>query len=301
MPELLNWDVSGSDLADLDPANFDFIPNFGFRYIGDGRTVIISALSITKAGHSFTDEQLIQYARLVQKLFDSLRELPTDTYLPTRIFTDLDFRTYDSGYAYKFCTNETYRRYISQDSFLLSSLERYREMEHQGEPAGDRFEGSSCCAYTIADRELTVLTLSGFDTHIYSLARNLRNAGLMRKKFGPVVLRVRLRPFAQALAKALARTGGGSAKAETRLVRYADLKIHRGQLSLRDVEGFLPELTPRVAKVLRSHGRLPSIFAKPSRFEDEREVRIAIAAAQDVANCTVIKGCGLLEYFERID
>lgn len=290
------WKVPKGDLAPPDETAFEFVPDVGFKFVGDGRSVILHGTSITKAGVQFDDNELFDYASTMQRYLDAIKGLPDQTYEHKKcIFTDKDFLPYGSKYAYKFVTEDTYERFISNGAFLLSSLGRFRDFEDQGDPAGDRFEGMSHCAYAVGDRELKASTLSGFDMHIFSLARDLKTAEEMKSKFGPVVLRVRLLPFARALARIL-----GESPAEVRLIRYADLKLYRGHLSLSKVAGFPPALSPRLAKALRQRGRFPSVFAKPSRFEAEREVRIAIRAASDVPRETVIKQGSLLKHVERI-
>ncbi len=283
-------------MATPDEASFEFIPDVGFRYRGDGRSVILGSTAITTAGTEFNDDQLFEFGSVIQGSLDTLNKQKNQTYLQDPILSLKSFRSYKSQYGFKFVTSETYDDYISKGSFLVSSLSRFRELEEQGDPAGDRFEGRAHSAYAVADRQLSVSTLSGFDTHIFSLARDLKNLKEMKSKFGPVVLRVELVPFARSLARLL-----GKGSFEIRLVRYADLKLYRGKLSLADVAGFPPNLTDRLAKALRENGRLPSIFAKPSRFDTEREVRIAIAASADVDDRTVVEDRNLLKFVERID
>jgi hypothetical protein len=235
------------------------------------------------------------FALAAQRFFDGIGKMSDAAYAPARILTDADFRRYGAKYAYKFVTEETFDRYISKGSFLLSSLNRFRQLEKQGDPAGDRFEGAAFCSYSVGGRQLTVSTISGFDTNIYSLARDLKQSDVMRNRFGSVVLRIRLRPFVDELARSL-----GAKKADVRLVQYADLKVHRGRLRVEDVKGFPPDLTAGLARALRSQGRLPSIFAKPCRFEDEREVRIAVKMPVDVPHQTVLLRPNLLRHVDRI-
>jgi hypothetical protein len=289
------WKPTISDLAAPNPRDFEFIPNIGYKYIGDGRSVILSSLSITKPDVMFDDRTLFDSASAHQAYFDGIGGLPKSDYEFHRIYTDSDFPRFDTRHIYKFVTEDTYSSFIQNGSFLLSSLKRYRQFEEQGDPAGDRFEGSSFCAYAVGNRELTVSTLSGFDTFIFSATRDLANAEEMKVKFGPVILRIELIPFARGLARAI-----GHHEAEIRLVSYADLKMHRSSLALAAVAGFPPNITPRLAKALRRRGRLPSVFAKPNRFASEREVRIAFVMPQDVPSFISIKKSRLLNHVERL-
>lgn len=284
-----------SELVAPNPSEFEFIPDIGFRYVGDGRSVILGCTSLTKEGASFTDPQLTSFGQALQQYFDGIKGLAPQVYKPSKILNNRDFRSYDSKFAYKFVTEETYDSYSKRGSFLLSSLERFRGMEGQGSPAGDRFEGSSFCAYSVGSRELHVHSMSGFDTHIFSFARDLKNQKILQERFGPVVLKITLRPFVQALSACF-----DGLPTEVRLVRYADLKLHRSHLAIRDIEGFPPNLTAQLARSLRELSRQPAIFAEPCRFEDEREVRIAIRAEQDVAPCTAVEHPSFHHYVERI-
>ena len=270
--------------------------NKGWRYVGDGRSVILSCLSITKLNVALEDKETIALARRIQEYLDGIEELASKIYTVSRIFRLGDFSEYQSRYAYKFVTEATYKKHISQGSFLVSSLERFRRFELQGDIAGDRFEGAAHSFYNVGKRQLNVSTLSGFDCNIMSLAKNLSNAKRMKDQFGPVVLQIDLRPFAKRLSEAL-----GSEPPEVRLVRYADLKIYRNRLDLADVEGFPPNLTPRLAKSLREKCRIPSIFAKPSRFEHEAEVRIVLRANADVPDMTQISDPSILQHIRRLD
>lgn len=284
------------DLAAPDHASFEFISDVGFKYKGDGRSVIFANASVTKPGAVFNDQELFAYGSALQRYFDAIAGLTEQNYTSAGVLGPSSFRAYRSRYGYKFVTEETYYEYVLKGSFLVSSLARYREMEEQGNPAGDRFEGSAHSAYLVGDRQLTVSTLSGFDTHIFSLARDLKNVDEMKARFGSVILRIELLPFARSLAGLVDKV-----RADIRLVRYADLKLYRGALSLLDVAGFPPNLTDRLARALRENGRLPSIFAKPGRFESEREVRIAMTASSDVPDKTVVEDRKLLKFVERID
>lgn len=234
--------------------------------------------------------------RVRPSAFDRIKGREAGRYNYAQIFTDSDFRPYRSRYAYKFVTEETYSEFIRAGSFLVSSLARYRALEDQGDPAGDRFEGSSLCCYDVEDHELMVATLSGFDTFIFSAARDLSNAAEMKAKFGPVVLRIELRPFASLKAWTVGRTSP-----EISLVRYADLKLHRSRLSVAEVADFPPKLNPTFAKALRSRGRLPALFGKPYRFAAECEVRIGIQMFQDVPAFQSVRNQRLLDFVERID
>lgn len=288
------WSFIRGDLQ-LVPGLFEHLPNAGFKFVGGRRSIVIQDMAVTKSGVWITDFELEQLATASQLYLDAVEERGIREYVPECIFRRTDFPRYQGDYGFKFMSQETYDQYISKGSFLLSSLQRFRDMEQQGDPAGDRFEGASRCSYQVADRQLTVGSLSGFDSNILSLACDLRNAAEMKRKFGPVVLRVAIEPFAREIARGL-----GTRSPDIRAVRYADLKMYRDKLSLGDVAGF-PLVGARLARVLRDSARLPSIFAKPRRFSDEREVRIAFAHTADVPYKTIVENKRLLAYLTPLD
>lgn len=251
--------------------------------------------SISKPNVRFSDDQLFSFAKATQNYMDGLKGLSGYEYAFGKVYRDRDFRLFDARYVYKFVTEQTYSKFIVNGSFLLGSLTRYRAFEEQGDPAGDRFEGSSFCSYTVGNRELTVATLSGFDTFIFSVARDLVNAEEMKAKFGPVILQIELKPFVRELAQAIDHESP-----DVRLVNYADLKMHRASLPLEAVTGFPPNLTPKLAQALRRRGRLPAIFGKPKRFETEREVRIAFEMSKDVSETRSVVNQRLLRHVVRL-
>lgn len=279
-----------------DPREFEFLPRVGFRYIGDGRSIVLAATSISKPGVFLADEDLFKFGRRIQDYFDGTGGFGEHAYEPHRVFADGDFRTFDEKYVYKFMSEDTYEKYLRKGSILLSSLRRFREFEEQGDPAGDRFEGRSFCAYAVGGRELLAATLSGFDTFIFSSTRDLREAEEMSRKFGSVILRINLIPFARELSRQI-----GQVHAEIRLVRYSDLKLHRSSLPIRSVAGFPPNLTAALARALRHRGRLPALFGKPRRFASEREVRISFQMPKDVADRRSVTADRLLKYVKRIN
>lgn len=225
-----------------------------------------------------SDQELFDLFAPIQKLSDAWQVNPLNaTYKRGRIFSPSDFRKFPASYVYKFQSLDTWEKYTSHGFFLASSLGRFREMEGQGDTAGDRFEGMSYGEYQAGKRTVAYATTSGFETWVYSTTANLKNANEMKARFGAVVLKIRIAPFAAALAKACQ-----SRDLETRYVRYADLKIHRGKISSRYLDEEVT-LNPGLAKELRKQSRLPSIFGKPSRFAEENEVRVAVRTKGNLA------------------
>lgn len=283
------WAELSGDLLEPDQRYFKHIKDSGYQFIGDGRSLLIRGLAILG---QVTNDDLIGFFSAVHDYID---DSENDTiYNVARIFHDHSFIEFKQRFCYKFVSKETYELYISNGSFLLSSLQRYRQLEHQGSPAGDRFEGSCCACYSIGSRNLTAQTLSGYDTYIFSTTESLRNREEMSERFGPVILKIEVEPFVKILIRLLGsdfRVG---------YVEYSDLKIHRSNLSESAVQGFPPYLTPRLARALRRKAWLPSVFAKPSRFSDEREVRFAFKLGKDVDYMRPVASLRLLQHVERV-
>lgn len=278
----------------VDDRWFDYIKDEGIRFRGK-RSAVFRLLSISKPGVVWSDKELFGLSKAVvhfQESIDGLAEAPFD---PDHVLQRRSFPDFTEKFAYKFTTEDTYANFVSKGSFLASSLLRYRDLEREGSAAGDRFEGASMCTFSVADRRITVSAVSGFDTNIISLTKDLSSAALLRDRFGPVVLKVEVAPFARAVARLL----------DVRLpivkaVRYADLKIFRDRLPLHSLRHF-PRLNQRVGIALRDGAWLPSVFAKPKRFAAENEVRLAFQSVADVAYMTPVESQNLLQYVDRID
>lgn len=56
------------DLTTPDPAQFEFIPDVGYRYIGDGRSLILGMMSITQRDKSMSERMLSDFASAAQRL-----------------------------------------------------------------------------------------------------------------------------------------------------------------------------------------------------------------------------------------
>jgi hypothetical protein len=282
------------DMAPPDETLFEFLPFGGFRYRGDGKSVLFQG---TASGAQLTDAQLIEFARIFQEYQDGIAGTGYCNTSPIshRILSKKDFRPYESRYFFKFVTHDTYEKYILQDQFLLSSLARFRRLEHNGDPAGDRFEGHSLCSFQVDDEHHIFKTVSGYDQFVFCGARDLRMAEQMKEAFGKVVLRISLYPFRNALARELGRV-----KSETKLVRYADHKIFRSRIKQRDLGKYPETLCPVLAVTLRDGGKLPTLFAKPERFALEREVRLAFEMPSDVSDTLSVILNNSSTYVERV-
>lgn len=283
-------------MKDTTPAIYEFLRDVGVRYRTNDKSLIIRMISMTKPGERLSDREVVAFARAADQYMCSIdgskSVAPVDGHF--KVFSNADFRTQFSRYAYKFISKDDYEKYIKKGSFLVSSLERYRQMEKTGNVAGDRFEGTCFGVYASGDRELTVAAISGYDTFIFSATRDLKNSSHMRK-FGDVILRIEIRPFAAALARAL------KCRPQIELVRYGDYKVHRGKLGKIADHIDSVSLSVRAVKKLTDLVRLPSILAKPQRFECEREVRIILPQRRDVELCQSITITNFENYVERID
>ncbi|OJW66540.1 MAG: hypothetical protein BGO57_09565 [Sphingomonadales bacterium 63-6] len=288
------------ELNPPDPKLFDFIRDGGYKFKGPGGSLLFQSTAVL---NSINDKNFRSLAKWTGYYLDNIAaaQNPNATeVLPVAaqgpIFRQTSFKPYTNRFAFKFVSEDTYDQYLSNGNFRVSSLECFRQWEHQGDPAGDRMEGYSHCGYCFGEgQELCIATISGFNCHILSLTRDLKNQNTMRGTFGDVVLRVELKPFAESLADAL-----GAKAYEIRSVKYSDLKLFRGELTPPEINGFPPDLTAEFASAVRDKGRLPSIFIKPKRFKDEREIRLVFQMDDDVAEFTSLNLPHLLRYVERI-
>lgn len=249
------------------------------------------------ANNHLPPEAKIDVANALQMAIDGISGYENTQHDTTDVFYKSDFRPFNTRYIYKFTSEDVFEKYIKGGEFLLSSLERYRDMEGQGNPAGDRFEGASFCFYDVGKYELGIATLSGFDSFIFSAAKDLVNKEEMKRRFGPVVLKIELMPFARQIANMV-----GSTEPDVRLVRYTNLKIYTDKIGIRLYDDDPPiRMSPNLAIALREKGRIPSVFLKPKDFSWEREVRIVFRQKSDVDLMLGVKNHRLSRYVTRIE
>lgn len=270
--------------------------DFGWRAIIDGRTVFVRAASLTKEGVFLTDEEIFLFSKRIQEYLDNIDGLSFSNYNFTKVFSDKNFSPYRQKYGYKFMKISDYEEYVKKGNFLVSSLGRFRSLEGQGDPAGDRFEGALFGTYRSGNREINTVTLSGFDSYIFSCARTLENKRYMQEKFGEVALRIDLYPFARALEQILKPKSYYICN-----IQYVDLKIYRGVIPNMEFSKDKFEFNRDFVKFIDIKSRLPSIFSKPMRFKLEKEVRISYKMKSDVLNLKEISSSNLLKFVRSIE
>lgn len=287
-----------SILADPDPTQFTHVRDVGFWYHGDGRSIYLTSLSIAR---DMSDEDLGKFASVMQDFMDGVSKRKQLIHSPSpRVILPSDLRNFAGRYVYKFVRQSDYDLYVSRRSFLVSSLRRYRQMEDQGDPAGDRFEGMAFGMFdTPTNKQVCVHGLSGFDAYVFSATTSPTLDRYMANTFGEVVLRIEVAPFAKAIAKLLGASSFG-----IRETLYSDFKLFRGKWSrrsLRALERANGTITPALAQKIRESLRTPSIFGKPIRFSREREVRVAFYFERDVPEeFTTVEDSRLLRFVSKM-
>src|SRR6188768_1169884 len=111
------------------PAEFEYLEGKGYRFFGGGRSVLMRALALTKEGEYLDNLELLEAVAALQEWTDGIDDEEALAGVPLRVFFHRDFRKYNSTYVYKCISEETYVRFVSKGSFLVSSLARFRDFE----------------------------------------------------------------------------------------------------------------------------------------------------------------------------
>lgn len=139
------------------------------------------------------------------------------------------------------------------------------------------------------------MSLSGFDVLSLSFTDKISDTETMKNKFGEVLIRIKVVPFLKIISRKL------GILPTVQSVQYADLKIFRDADCGRFIYKLPFSINPSFARAIRRASRLPSVFAKPMRFESESEVRIAFLLDRDAPLTKSVVMPEALRYVERID
>jgi hypothetical protein len=210
----------------------------------------------------------------------------------TKILSNTTFQRFDDATFYKFVSDETLSRHIRNGSFQFGTCQYYRDIENQN--TRDHLEGFSTIAVGPA---VIASVLSGFNCAIFCGTDSLANRALMERRFGSNVLRIEsIKSFADAVREKI-----GANAYHLCAVAYADLKVFKSDAVVRDVRAVNPDLNDDLFELLYNISFFPSLFAKPTRFSDERELRLVFEFLSDVRTGVVRVECReLLDFIELV-
>jgi hypothetical protein len=274
---------------------FEFLSDVGFKYIGEPQSIIIRGFAVGLSNLTF--REVFELAVVQSEFFNDSDDSDEEGHYEfSEPFRKEDFKPHYPNYVYKYLSLQDWNKFVSKGSFRLGSLTDFRESEDDA-PSADKFEGCSVAFVDVADEKIVVFAISGFDTYIFSTSRDLTEQKYMREKFGPVVLRIKLKPFLKKLSKHFSHSP------VVHRVLYRDMKLIHEQVSVFDVSE-PPHATIGVghnfARMTRRVVRNASLYAKPVAFSREREIRIAFSLSEDVPEPFRIVDPELLKHVRRL-
>ncbi len=195
---------------------------------------------------------------------------------------------------YKFIHKETYDNYIKKGKFQLGSLQYYREIEKND--SRDEKEGFSNLIIKSGNRQILTSVISGFNKYVFCGTHSLEQQESMAKSFGGYVMKIdNIHSFAEKVLKAI-----GADEWLVNKVCYTDYKAYSAEIQPINFSGVSSDLSDELFNILYQLSESPSVFSKPTRFNDEQELRLAFTMRKDVKTTFNFDSLGLLDYIEII-
>jgi hypothetical protein len=285
-----------------------FEPNQGYHFYRDSVSILIRALSY---GRRFTEEQNASYVRHINQFFDALKSVDAPIPSPRKPLIEADFADLSDEPLYKYVSDSTWK-YLSDGSFQFGTAKYYRETSNIY--AQDRHEGAATFHLTNNENQLNVSIVSGMNCALFCGTSLLDGSDhkLMLEKFGRK--RIKIHPLKDFVA--LVKTHIGAYSARTDNVIYTDLKNYIAEL--RGIERFagisgsgastdsnrrkLRQINETFFSTFYEYGFMPSLFAKPTSYAEERERRIVFETRADLRTPTVVvNDKSLLNYVTLVD
>jgi hypothetical protein len=255
--------------------NADFIKNEGFLHTRNGRGFISHlATSLPKKGQI---DPAVLYNAFVNTYFNPLRLVPPSNNKPkiNKIFTLDDFQSSDETYCYK-NIDKKFLPEIEKGNFRLGVILDYRKVE--GKLWQDPAEGNTMLSIKGKEKDIFTIVTGGLNYYIFCASLTENKDSLLVNNFGEVKLKIHIKQFAESITRSInARTYF------IQKLKYSDAKsfqIDLPGLSLPDNLDGLDDIT---FEELIKCSSFPSLFVKPTYFENENEVRIAFEMDKNVS------------------
>lgn len=265
-----------------------FMKNVGFKYVLNNRSLIIQIITMTKKNIKLTNTQIEVFIKATSKYLDAIQNV--DNLI--ELFGSMDFvypeQTNYSKPFYKFIHKETYDNFISKGKFQLGTLQYYREIERQ--ESRDYKEGFSNLIINSGDRQILTSVISGFDKYILCGTHDSENVEYMSAKYGGYIMVIKnIKSFAEKVKTAI-----GAESWYVNEINYTDYKAYSVNASISDINGVSPDLSDELFNILYEISGKPSVYAKPTRFKDEKELRLSFTMPRDVKTRLNFDDIGLL-------
>jgi hypothetical protein len=277
----------------------------GYRLIRDRKSILVQAISY---GRRFTEEQVAAYDRHINAYLDNVAGRSAEAPKYAQALRRDDFPDVSSDPLYKYVSDATWE-YIRQGSFQFGSAQFYRTTSNIN--IQDQHEGSSNIHLMSGDNQLNVALISGFNCAIFCGTAHIEGPDheLMLARFGSK--RLKIEPVPEFLARVCELMGAFRARVFD--VVYNDLKHYAAELS--GIERFssiakggkltsssLRQINKAFFATFDEYGFMPSLFAKPTRYAQERERRIIFEMRADLQRPTiVVNDTSLLKFVTLVD
>ena len=303
-----------------------FIKNVGFKYILNNRSLIMQIITMTKENIKLTNTQIEVFIKATSKYLDAIQN--ADNLI--ELFGSMDFVYPDqstfSRPFYKFIHKETYDNknwsakglmlvaallfacpswaahpLITDDTgtqgkgkFQLGTLQYYREIERQ--ESRDEKEGFANLIINSGNRQILTSVISGFDKYILCGTYDSENMEHMSAKYGGYIMIIKnIKSFAEKVKTAI-----GAQSWYVNEISYSDYKAYSVDTIISDLNGVSPDLSDELFNILYEISEKPSVYSKPTRFKDEKELRLSFTMPRDVKTRLNFDNIGLLTEVEII-
>jgi hypothetical protein len=279
----------------------------GYRFLRDKKSIFIQAIGY---GRRLTEQQIAAYDRRINEYLDNVAGRSAEAPKAVQALRRDDFPDVGTGPLYKYVSDETWG-YIRQGAFQFGSAQYYRTTPNI--KIRDQREGASNIHLMSGDNQLNVALISGFNCAIFCGTAYIEGPDheLMLSRFGSK--RLKIEPVSQFLARVCELTGAFRARVFD--VVYNDLKHYAAERA--DIERFPSIAKEKGGKLTSSslrrinkaffatfdeYGFMPSLFAKPTRYAQERERRIIFEMRVDLRRPTiVVNDTSLLKFVTLVD
>jgi small nuclear ribonucleoprotein (snRNP)-like protein len=277
----------------------------GYRFFRDKKSVLVHAISY---GRRLTEGKVAAYDAHTNRYLDAVMPRASDSYEYAQALRPSDFPDVKSQPLYKYVSDATWE-YIRQGSFQFGTAQYYRNTPNRN--IQDQREGASSIHLTSQDNQLNVTLTSGFNCAIFCGTAHIEGPEheLMLSRFGRK--RLKIEPLMEFLARVCRLTG--SFRAHVKDVVYNDLKNyvteHAGIERFYAISGrgdltndALRQINEAYFGTFDEYGFMPSLFAKPTRYSQERERRLIFEMRDDLRKQTVVvKDKSLLDFVTLVD
>jgi hypothetical protein len=282
-----------------------FEKNAGYRLIRDKKFILVQAISY---GRRLTEEEVAAYDRRINTYLDSVAGRSAEEPKYGQALRRNNFPDVSSDPLYKYVSDVTWER-ARQGSFRFGSAQFYRTTSNIN--IQDQHEGAWSIHLISGDNQLNVALISGFNCAIYCGTAHIEGPDheLMLTRFGNK--RLKIEPVSEFAARVCKLMGAFRARVVD--VVYTDLKHYAAELP--GIEQFssiakerkltsssLRQINKAFFATFDEYGFMPSLFAKPTRYAQERERRIIFEIKADLRGSTiVVDDKSLLEFVTLVD